>query len=74
MVDKSKPDEYRMVNVQLAEDVREMLSILKRRYNVGKMSDALKEFIKEKDPELAQVGEMLIKVQQRAADDDSAKK
>jgi hypothetical protein len=69
MVDKEKPDEYRMVNVQLGEDVREMLGILKRRYNMAKMSDALKEFLKEKDPELVQVGEMLIKVQQRAADE-----
>ena len=66
-----KADEQRMVNVQIAEDVREMLNILKKRYNVPKMSDALKEFLKEKDPELVQAGELLIRVQKRAIEDDS---
>lgn len=65
-----KPDGQPMVNVQIAEDVREMLGILKKRYNTPKMSDALKEFIREYDSDLVQAGEILIRVQRRATEDD----
>lgn len=59
-----------LVNVQVDDDVREMLGILKKRYNVGKMGDALREFLREKDAELVTAGQMLVRVQSRAIGSD----
>ncbi len=58
--------EYKMVNVQMPEDVREMLGILKKRYGLTKMGDALREYFRETDAELVTAGQMLVRVQSRA--------
>lgn len=62
--------EEKMVNVQVTERVREMLGLLKKRYNTSRMSEALEKFLEENDPELVEVAEMVLRVQRRATEDD----
>lgn len=55
-----KQQEFRMTNVQLSEDVREMLSVLKERYNGNTMNDGLRAFIEDVEPELARLGKEVV--------------
>lgn len=61
-------EEYRMMNVQLATDLKESLNILKKRYKARSMAEALREFIREHDAEVLKAGQRIAKIQVSAAE------
>jgi hypothetical protein len=62
-----KEGPYRHINVQLSEDTREMLNILRRRYGVRSMSEALRRFAETHDSNLVKAAEEIIQKRQSAA-------
>jgi hypothetical protein len=67
-------EEYKMVNVQLATDVREALSILKDRYGSRNMAEALREFIRLHDTDVLKDAQELVLSRMNAAQKGRNKK
>lgn len=61
-----------MVNVQLTAGVRASLLILKRRYKVGSMAEALEKFLFEHDENVALKGRQIAAIESDTAEDETS--
>lgn len=60
-------EEFRMITVQLGEDIRESLNILKKRYKARSMTEALRRFMDEHDQAVLDAGAKVARIRRETS-------
>lgn len=65
----SKGDSKPMVSIRMSVESRELLQIIKERYNVSSYDDAIRMFIGKYDPAALEAAEQIVSIRETAVKD-----